>query len=127
MTETTLALARFWGLLTLLASAVFFLRPSVLLEVKRLMVQQRPFALLYGLLTLVVGVASVALHNRWDGWLPGVVSLFGWLCLLKGIIVLAWPEVSQGVRFEARVASTRIALAIVSLLAAWLLFASARA
>lgn len=127
MSDVTLTLARFWGLLTLLASAVFFLRPPVLLELKRLMVQQRPFSLLYGLLTLVLGVASVALHNRWDGWLPGVVSLFGWLCLVKGVIVLAWPEVSQGVRFDARVASTRIALAVVSLLAAWMLFASARA
>lgn len=127
MTDTTETLARYWGLLTLLVSAIFFLRPKVLLELKRLMVENRPFALLYGLLSLLLGLASVVLHNHWDGWLRGMVSLFGWLCLLKGVTVLAYPEVSYRTRFEARVASTRIALVVVSLLAAWMLYAVHRA
>ncbi len=123
---TTIFLARFWGWLTVLMTVIYFVRPQVLLTVKRLMVENRPFALMYGFLSLMLGLASVIVHNVWMlGW-PTVVTLFGWACLVKGILVLAYPEISQKPTFEFRVASTRASLAVAFALAAWLIFMSTR-
>jgi hypothetical protein len=44
--------------------------------------------------------------------------------LVKGIIVIAWPEVSKNASYETRVKSTRIALVVVGALAVWMLGAT---
>jgi uncharacterized membrane protein HdeD (DUF308 family) len=90
--NNAIALAQFWGWLTLIVSGIFFARPDVLREVKILMIENRPFSLSYGLLSLILGLASVTLYNDWTPSWQVVVSLFGWLALLKGILVLAGPK-----------------------------------
>lgn len=119
---TTLFFARFWGWLTVLMTVIYFIRPDVLLTVKKLMVENRPFALTYGFLSLMLGLASVILHNVWTMSWPTVVTLFGWACLVKGVLVLAYPEIARKPTFEFRVASTRISLAVAFLFAAWMLY-----
>jgi hypothetical protein len=111
--SNAIALAQFWGWLTLIVSAIFFARPDVLREVKILMVENRAFALSYGLLSLILGLASVVLFNRWSLSWSALVSLFGWLALLKGVLVLAWPELSKRPSLETRLYSTRLALGVV--------------
>jgi hypothetical protein len=117
-------LAQFWGWLTLTVSIIFFARPDVLREVKILMIENRAFSLSYGLLSLILGLASVILYNHWPLSWPAVVSLFGWLALLKGVLVLAWPEISKKPTLESRLLSTRIALVVVSLLGIFMIVAS---
>lgn len=45
-----------------------------------------------GLMALVVGFLIVTYHNVWQGW-PILVSLIGWLALIKGFMLLVLPEV----------------------------------
>lgn len=119
-------LAQFWGWLTLIVATILFIRPDVLRELKILMIENRAFSLSYGLLSLILGLASVVLYNRWPPSWRALVSLFGWLALLKGVLVLAWPEISKKPTLEARLLSTRIALGVVSLLGLFLIVASWR-
>ena len=116
--------AQFWGWLTLTVALILFVRPKVLHDVKRLIVENRAFGLAYGLMSLILGITSVLLHNVWELNWHVVITMFGWLALLKGIIVLAWPEISKNTRYETRVLTTRMALVVVSGLAAWMLGAS---
>jgi hypothetical protein len=95
--NNAIALAQFWGWLALVVSGIFFARPDVLREVKILMIENRPFSLSYGLLSLILGLASVTLYNDWTPSWQVVVSLFGWLALLKGILVLAGPKLRKAV------------------------------
>jgi len=95
--NNAIALAQFWGWLTLIVSGTFFARPDVLRDVKILMIENRAFSLSYGL-SLILGLASVILYNDWTLSWQVVVSLFGWLALLKGILVLGWPEISKSRR-----------------------------
>jgi hypothetical protein len=55
---------------------------------------ERSPALLFlgALLALVMGIALVMLHNLWTDPAAGLVSLLGWVILLKGIFVAAAPE-----------------------------------
>jgi hypothetical protein len=51
----------------------------------------RPGALANGLLSLVPGAAVVAGHGDWS-WPGAVVTAFGWLMVLKGLICLLAPD-----------------------------------
>lgn len=44
-----------------------------------------------GLMALVAGLAIVLTHNVWEGW-PILITVFGWLALLKGFWILVFPE-----------------------------------
>jgi hypothetical protein len=122
--NTQTFVAQFWGWLTLTVALILFIRPKVLHDVKRLIVENRSFGLAYGLMSLILGITSVLLHNIWELDWHVVITIFGWLALVKGIIVLAWPEISKNTRYETRVLTTRIALVVVSGLAAWMLGAT---
>ncbi|WP_396921825.1 hypothetical protein [Mycolicibacterium sp.] len=121
-TQTFFAL--FWGWLTVIVTAMFFIRPQALHDVKRLIVENRAFGLTYGYLSLFLGLISVLLHNVWTMDWHVLITIFGWLALLKGIIVIAWPEISKNTKYETRIKSTRIALVVVSALAVWMLGAT---
>ncbi|OKH83723.1 membrane protein [Mycobacterium sp. SWH-M3] len=121
-TQTFFAL--FWGWLTVIVTAMFFIRPQALHDVKRLIVENRAFGLTYGYLSLFLGLISVLLHNVWTMDWHVLITIFGWMALLKGIIVIAWPEISKNTKYETRIKSTRIALVVVSALAVWMLGAT---
>ncbi|MBN3455798.1 hypothetical protein [Mycolicibacterium sp.] len=121
-TQTFFAL--FWGWLTVIVTAMFFIRPQALHDVKRLIVENRAFGLTYGYLSLFLGLISVLLHNVWTMDWHVLITIFGWLALLKGIIVIAWPEISKNTKYETRIKSTRIALVVVGALAVWMLGAT---
>lgn len=47
---------------------------------------------LAGILTLTAGLAIVLSHNVWVmGW-PVIITIFGWLAVLGGIIRMAFPD-----------------------------------
>lgn len=117
-------LAQFWGWLTLIVATVFLFRPDQLRQLKILMVESRAFSLSYGFLSLILGLMSVVLYNRWSLSWAVIISLFGWLARLKGIYVLAFNEISAKPSIEARLVSTRIALVVVALLGLSLVVAS---
>ena len=116
--------AQFWGWLTVIVTAMFSIRPKALHDVKRLIVENRAFGLTYGYLSLFLGLASVLLHNDWVMNWHVLITIFGWLALIKGVLVIAWPEISKNTRYETRIKSTRLALLVVCGLAGWMLTAS---
>ena len=45
-----------------------------------------------GVMALVAGVLMVTFHNIWQwNWL-GLITLFGWIAVLKGVMLLVLPE-----------------------------------
>ena len=47
--------------------------------------------ILAGLITFVVGLAIVRVHNRWQkGW-PVIVTVIGWVCILGGLLRALFP------------------------------------
>ena len=111
----------FWGSLGLTLSAIYLLRPSVLIRLKHGIADEAPFAFLYGLLSLLAGLATVV-AQPWGTSVPGhIVSLFGWLSSLKGAMLVGWPDVVKRPRFETRVATTRVSLVAVALSSAYVI------
>ncbi len=48
-----------------------------------------------GLIALVSGLAIVILHNRWDWNWTVIVTLFGWLAVIGGIVRMVAPQLVE--------------------------------
>ncbi len=54
---------------------------------------ERPATLyLGGLMALVVGYLLVAFHNTWTADLSVIITVLGWMALVKGIVILVCPK-----------------------------------
>jgi hypothetical protein len=56
------------------------------------LVQNAPAVLILGLILVAVGLAMILSHNVWSGGAqPVLVTLVGWLTLIKGLLFLLLP------------------------------------
>lgn len=46
-----------------------------------------------GLLALIMGFSIISVHSVWDGTWVVIISALGWAALVKGIMLLAFPNV----------------------------------
>ncbi|MCI0600648.1 MAG: hypothetical protein L0Y60_14220 [Beijerinckiaceae bacterium] len=92
MLPLTLFLSRLIGLLLLALSSAMALNQRSIAETAGLLIHDRPLLLILGLITLTAGLAMVLAHNIWSGGaLPIVVTLIGWITLIRGIVLLLVP------------------------------------
>jgi hypothetical protein len=89
MRPLTIFLSRLIGLFMLVFSLAMFLHRRAMVETASLIVHDRPLLFVLGLVTLIAGLAMVLAHNIWSGGaLPVVVTLVGWITLIRGLIIL---------------------------------------
>jgi len=62
---------------------------------KELSSDQKPMNLMFGFITLIIGILMVLSHNTWNAFPEILVSLYGWIALIKGISILALPSFYQ--------------------------------
>jgi vacuolar-type H+-ATPase subunit I/STV1 len=61
-----------------------------------------PFMLLIGVITLAAGLAMVLAHNIWSGGaVPVLVTLVGWITLVKGLLFLFLPPEAMAGLYES--------------------------
>ena len=53
--------------------------------------QNKGYLWLWGFLALAVGAVIVSLNNLWTSGLPLVITILGWLALIKGAFILVFP------------------------------------
>ena len=93
MSPRTIFLSRLLGLFLLIVSLSLFLRRPEVLAIMSALIQDGPLLLILGMAALVAGLAMVLTHNIWSGGaLPVVVTLFGWIILLRGLVLLMLPH-----------------------------------
>jgi putative exporter of polyketide antibiotics len=105
MTPRTLYLCRLLGIFLLILTAAEIVQRSALAETAIVLVRDPALLLICGMLTLVAGLAIVLAHNVWRGGAAAVlVTILGWLMLLKGAALViipagSWPAIVQASRF----------------------------
>jgi hypothetical protein len=102
MLDRTRFLARLIGLYCLLAALAMAVEREPWTAAVTALVHDPPLMLLLGMLVVAAGLALVLAHNVWSGGaLPVVVTVIGWLTLLKGLVfwVLA-PAAAADFYFE---------------------------
>ena len=55
-----------------------------------------------GVFTTLIGIAIIVTHNRWSGGaLPSLVTLYGWIVLLKGLAFVWLPASVEQAGYNA--------------------------
>ena len=89
--QLSLFLAKAWGIYILLISLAFLVNRKNYQAALRLL-ENETTRLLAGFALLVIGILHVISHNIWTPDWRVLITLSGWISLIKGINRLFWPE-----------------------------------
>ena len=89
--EASVILARAWGLFFLIISLAFIVNKKLYQHLLNALGKEG-FLYITGFIALFVGVVTVSIYNVWTFDWKGLITLFGWLSIIKGLSRLIWPE-----------------------------------
>jgi uncharacterized protein YjeT (DUF2065 family) len=118
--DTSILIARLMGPVLVVIGLVALLDAEGFRALGREFMASRGLLYLAGLLTFVAGLAIVNTHNLWVAGWPVIVTLYGWLALVGGLVRLALPAATRslGEAMLRQPASLRLAGATHLLLGA---------
>ena len=90
--DSWLYLARAWGLFSVLISVALLLNHRRFVSQIKTISDEYPIALIGGVIALGIGALQVTRYNSWTLDYRGLITLFGWLSLLKGIGITLVPS-----------------------------------
>jgi hypothetical protein len=93
--ELSLFLAKLFGIYLLITGALWVARGDVISGVVIETLHDRPVMFVNGVIALVVGIAMAISHSVWEMNWRGLITLFGYLSLAKGIVRIAFPQVPR--------------------------------
>jgi len=92
MSPRTLFLSRLIGLYCILIGLSMMTHSQATVETVTALLQNPSMTLIIGVITLAAGLAMVLAHNIWSGSaLAVVVTLVGWMALIKSLFFLFLP------------------------------------
>lgn len=92
MSARTAFLGKLIGLYCILLSLSMAVNKQATVQTVMALVHNAPVLYVFGLTLVAVGLAMVLSHNVWSGGaLPVIVTLVGWLALIKGMLFLLLP------------------------------------
>ena len=122
MSPRTTYLSKLIGI-SLMLYAIFMVTNRELLTVALTALREPSQIFIWGTILLFSGVAYILAHNRWSGGvLTVVVTIIGWMTLLKGLVLLYLPASTQ-ISYVAFYESFYYGYAAIALaLGAWLTY-----
>lgn len=89
MSTRTLFLAKLVGLYSLVAAICMITHKQTTVEAVTEILRSAALMLVLGVFTFAAGLAMVLTHNVWSGGaLPVVITIVGWLSVMKGLAFL---------------------------------------
>lgn len=125
MTTTTF-LAQFWGWLLVILSLIFLAKGKSLSSDLMQLIKDKTFVMLSGYLALILGLMTIILHNLWINDWRVVITIMGWISLLKGSIRIAAPKTPEKITlyFKNSPALIYVLLFVAAMLGIWLIWMS---
>ena len=87
-------LAEIWGIAFVLVSLVFLVKIELLEKLLEL-AENDAVMIFFGAVTLIAGVVMVCIHNLWVPDWRVIITVLGWLTLLKGLDQLLFAKHMQ--------------------------------
>src|SRR6516164_7197336 len=89
MSPRTRFLSKLIGLYLILISVAMAIHKQATVDTMNALVRNAPELLVTGMIAVAAGLAIVLGHNVWSGGArPVIVTLTGWLVLIKGVLLL---------------------------------------
>ncbi len=93
--ETTIILARMLAVLYITIGLGILLNRERYTKIYQELLNSPALLYVSGIVVLLIGWFIVSIHNEWEtGW-PLVITIFGWVALIKGALILALPRAMQ--------------------------------
>jgi uncharacterized membrane protein HdeD (DUF308 family) len=92
--DISIFIAKTLGLYLLIVSIGTLLNASRVKKVLNDIIDNPSLLLLSGILALIFGILLVVSHNIWQPDWRVIITLVGWLALVKGIICICYPKLS---------------------------------
>ena len=89
--DSTMILAQAFGLILFIVGIGMLTRRKFVSEAIENAVQNPGTLFLMGIVALIIGALMVTTQAAWYGW-QVVVTLIGWAALLKGLLIILFPE-----------------------------------
>lgn len=89
--DISVFLLKFWGWYCIIFFFVLSFNPK---RIKQIVdnLQDARFLIILSLFAIIIGLLNVLIHNIWEANSKLLVTLFGWLALIKGIILFTFPK-----------------------------------
>jgi len=99
MKPLTIFLGRLLGLFTLITSFWLLVERQNTVSIIPALLGDRPAMVIFAIIALAGGLAIVLAHNIWSGGvLPILVTLIGWVMVVRGVLFLFLPpEATLGI------------------------------
>ncbi len=108
---TSIFIAKILGVAYITIGLGFILNSSHYRKAYQNWLKDSGFIFLMGILTIVVSTIWVDAHNVWTGpWWVILISIFGWIALIKGISLLILPNTLA--EFSKKILNTNSLLTI---------------
>ena len=95
--QTSILIARLLGPVLAVAGLTGLINPKAVQEMGQEFLASRALIFITGVLTLVAGLAIVNTHNLWTAGWPVIITIFGWLAVLGGVVRVAFPAVTKSI------------------------------
>ncbi len=89
--HTSVFLAQVWGIVLTLAGLGMLLNGKHYLKVIESYEKNAGLLYIGGIFGLILGIIQVQAHSIWTGGWPVVLTVLGWILLVKGAIWVAFP------------------------------------
>ena len=93
---------KFMGYFMFLTGSALFLSKDTRTAMLENMKNNESFLIAMGYITLLIGLPIVILHNVWELNVLGLVTLMGWVTLIKGFVFLAKPSIVKKKEFSEK-------------------------
>ena len=115
-------LAQLFGLTIAIFAGVAVLQPRLVRVYMKEFGESALLTLFLGMTGIIGGLAVVLSHNVWVADWRVLVTLFGWAALIKGIVLLASPDLLRdiGMSLYSTPQRVRIVLVIMGVLGVYL-------
>lgn len=119
--EISIFLARFLGGFYLIFGLLFIVARTLGRVIE--MTDDKSFVISTGYISLLMGLATVVLHNVWVADWRVAITILGWSTLIKGILKIGFPDFinKQAQRFKSQ---QTIEAIMLLLLGGWLFWVS---
>ncbi len=87
----TFFLAQFWGWLLVIINLLYLLNKKLIKKILKFE-KQSSFLFISGWIALILGLTTIILHNKWKTNWTILITIFGWISLLKGIFFISFPK-----------------------------------
>lgn len=92
---TTIIFSQIFGIMFVIMGLSMFINKTWTSEAVAELITSKGLLWIAGLFTIVLGATVVTLHNNWSNGMPFIITLLGWMTLLKGAIIFLFPNLTH--------------------------------